>query len=832
MSEKFIVPIMLIVIISTIAPMSVNVGESIEKDSIDNDMIINSSNSDCFNQSLIIKNNTNFRKKADEYNWTGNGTEIEPFIITDYNFKMDKEQTAIFIENTDVNFVIKNCNISNSSCGVVLLKVKNATIKDNRFYKDECGVRIFNSKHNSINNNDFEKIESYSIRVEENSFDNEFHNNSMWGSGFYFTGGKDTYTGQIISEDNTVNDKPVYYLTSKNLENKSVTGDKGQIIMADCSYGRIEYIDISDTYIGITIAYSSNLILNDLNVTDMKFSSIKIVNSENIRITDVNSSNNHHGIYFKDVKNSTISGNNISNNINRGVSLIYSDNNIIENNMIGHNQGNGLDIFSSNSNVIKENNIIKNNNNGIYLHTYTTIDTNNTDSGDYSSNNTILNNIIRSNQEYGVKLSGYTENNRVYLNSFLYNQGSNDSYDESTIQAFEEDINDTESNYWFSMDEFGNYWRDWTGPDNNDDHIVDKTYKIDGDHAEDDFPLTSYMSPVSRFSSYPGKKDIELRWSKPEYSIIYPIKQYKLYKGFGKTNLSLYKTFNSSTYSFKDTNVTSEHTYFYKIEVINKKGDTAFSEIISSSPDNIPPEVLDHSPSNSGVPIDTNITVEFSELMDKNSVEVEILEENTKINGKAIWDGKNLTFDPNKNLDYKTTYTVNVYGKDRAGNNLSTDTWTFKTKIVIKVTGKIVDPEGKPISNVVIKSDTGKNTTTDSEGRFEILLKPGKRMLTIQKEGFDDEKIEIEVGSEGPKELKKINLKKSESGGNNWFLPMAIFGITTTILAIIAVIAFFKEREKSEEEMQDEEEFYRDLYEEDFEEVSKEEFESWWDEKD
>jgi len=65
-----------------------------------------------------------------------------------------------------------------------------------------------------------------------------------------------------------------------------------------------------------------------------------------------------------------------------------------------------------------------------------------------------------------------------------------------------------------------------------------------------------------------------------------------------------------------------------------------------------------------------------------------------------------------------------------------------------------------------------------------------------------------------------------------WFLPLAIFGITTTILALIAVVAFFKKRESSEEEMQDEEEFYRDLYEDDFEEVSKEEFDSWWDDKD
>lgn len=832
MKKKYTIPIVLILVLSFYisAPVKSELGVTTEIQ--DYSAEIKSNNDTYFNTTLIIKNNTNFHEKSIKHNWSGNGTEDEPYIISSYHFNMDKTQTAIFIENTNVHFIIKKCNITNSSCGIVLSEVENGIIQDNKFYNDNCGVRLSNSDNNLVEKNEFKKIKSSAIHIDGNSYSNEFHNNNMMRAGFYFKGEKKTYTSQIITEDNTVNDKPVLYSKSKNFENKSIIGEYGQVIISDCSYARILNININNTNIGISISYSSNILLKDLNTKQNSQSGIQVINSDNLEIKNVNSSLNQHGVYLRNVKTSVISKNEILNNRDRGISLIYSSDNILKNNRITQNGGNGVDVFSSNQNIIKNNQISNNNNNGINLHTFTEPEIGPLNSSDYSSNNTILYNMIKENQGYGVKLSGYSENNRIYLNSFVHNQGSNETYLETTIQAFEEKINETADNSWNSEDNLGNYWIDWTSADENDDSIVDKPYQIDGDGNEDDYPLTNYLSSVSRFTAIPGKKDIKLNWNNPTYSIIYSLSQYRLYKGVGKENLSLYKSFNSTTHTYFDSNVSSDKTYFYRLDVENSEGHISSSNIISSSPDNISPEVISHSPTGEEIKINSNITIEFSELMQKNTVELALSENNQNVNGTIHWNLRTLTFNPEKNLDYKTSYTVIVNGKDRAGNNISTYEWTFKTEVVTAIKGRIVSSKGKPIQGALIKTDTGKNTTTNSDGEFKILVKPGKRMLTIEKEGYENTRMNIEVGSEGPKNLEDINIKDSNSGGTSWFVPLAIFGITTTILAIIAVIAFFKEQEEMEKNIQDEEEFYKDLYEEEFEEVSKEEFESWWEEKD
>jgi hypothetical protein len=115
-----------------------------------------------------------------------------------------------------------------------------------------------------------------------------------------------------------------------------------------------------------------------------------------------------------------------------------------------------------------------------------------------------------------------------------------------------------------------------------------------------------------------------------------------------------------------------------------------------------PPTVTSIAPGNGGedVPIGSNVTATFSEAMDEASVEVPGNFTLTKPDGadagsdpdpvtatSVVYDSnsKTVTFDPNGNLDYSTTYTATVKGgangvKDAAGNPLSADeVWTFTT---------------------------------------------------------------------------------------------------------------------------------------------------------
>src|SRR5215207_937055 len=115
-----------------------------------------------------------------------------------------------------------------------------------------------------------------------------------------------------------------------------------------------------------------------------------------------------------------------------------------------------------------------------------------------------------------------------------------------------------------------------------------------------------------------------------------------------------------------------------------------------------PPTVTSIAPGNGGedVPIGSNVTATFSESMDEASVEALGNFTLTKPDGpdagldpdpvtatSVVYDSnsKTVTFDPNGNLDYSTTYTATVKGgadgvKDAAGNPLSADeVWTFTT---------------------------------------------------------------------------------------------------------------------------------------------------------
>jgi hypothetical protein len=115
-----------------------------------------------------------------------------------------------------------------------------------------------------------------------------------------------------------------------------------------------------------------------------------------------------------------------------------------------------------------------------------------------------------------------------------------------------------------------------------------------------------------------------------------------------------------------------------------------------------PPTVKNVAPGNGGsdVPIGSNVTATFSEAMDEASVETPGNFTLTKPDGpdvgsdpdpvtatSVVYDSNSntVTFDPNGNLDYSTTYTATVKGgangvKDAAGNPLSADeVWTFTT---------------------------------------------------------------------------------------------------------------------------------------------------------
>ncbi len=80
-------------------------------------------------------------------------------------------------------------------------------------------------------------------------------------------------------------------------------------------------------------------------------------------------------------------------------------------------------------------------------------------------------------------------NNLIYLNYFYFNNGSENTYDSSHVQAYDGGTN----NHW-NTSKYGNYWLDWAENndtnDQNHDGIVDWPYDIKGSAgAKDYYPL-------------------------------------------------------------------------------------------------------------------------------------------------------------------------------------------------------------------------------------------------------------------------------------------------------------------------------------------------------
>ena len=296
------------------------------------------------------------------------------------------------------------------------------------------------------------------------------------------------------------------------------------------------YNDSSPYYESIQINESINLIGEDRNTTAIIDNSSEhsiYIKTDNVSIREFTIQNsNKWGIrieyYFG---NCTISENIILNNNWSGISMHFSNNNIIKDNTFFDN--NAMLLACCNNNTISDNtinhsifapnygygicllsnsrwnnisgNIIKDNDEGIKLF--------------YSEYNFIFNNIITSNEGYGIEIRDSSDNsifgnnisyncdpgiyikesannNIIYKNNFVYNAGN--AVDEG-------------NNIWDDGD-YGNYWNDYEEkyplaiPKLLKPWMWNTPYEIDGGNSKDNCPL---IKPWPKSKSKSVTSDIE-----------------------------------------------------------------------------------------------------------------------------------------------------------------------------------------------------------------------------------------------------------------------------------------------------------------------------------
>ncbi|MCX8174566.1 MAG: right-handed parallel beta-helix repeat-containing protein, partial [Thermoplasmata archaeon] len=245
---------------------------------------------------IHITSDADFANQAATEGWAGNGSQGNPYIIENYEINGNWGSHCIWIENTSVYFIIRNCNLWNATssgskpygAGIALDNVQNGVVDNNKCNNSRRGIFLYNSSNNTITNNNASSNSYYGLHLDS-------------------------------SNNNTIADNNAF----------------------------------SNGQCGIFLDYSSNSNISNNNASIHDHYGIRLVSSSNNTIADNDAfSNGDSGIYLSSSSNNnTITGNNVSGNCD-GIHLDYSDSNTITGNNASGNHDHCICLFYSHLSLI------------------------------------------------------------------------------------------------------------------------------------------------------------------------------------------------------------------------------------------------------------------------------------------------------------------------------------------------------------------------------------------------------------------------------------------------------------------------------------------------
>jgi parallel beta-helix repeat protein len=379
------------------------------------------------------------------YDFPGAGTPSDPYLIENYNIT-DSTIDLIWIENTTKSFRISNCFLDSSDSffygiylvnvtqgmiettiisnsgenGIGAYKSSEITISDCIIHDVGMGINFNNCSTSKISNNTIYNVPWVGIFMDYSN-NNSLTNNTISDSSF-----DGIYL--INSNNNTFTNNTIYNTSEEGIELQSshYNNFSGSTIY-NCAYG------------GIYLVNSHNTTLSLNTIHDCDWEGIYMDNSNNCTVVD----NIIYDIYSEE-----------------GINLDTSHNNLFSGNTIDNCSFDNIYLSSSHNNTFLYNTIYNSPYRGIALFS--------------SDNNTIYWNIVYNNTNYGLHISGASDDNSVKWNNFVHNNHIGGS------QAFDSTTNNNII--------YCNYWDDWTGLGN---------YSIDGAaNNNDSSPLVSQVLPT------------------------------------------------------------------------------------------------------------------------------------------------------------------------------------------------------------------------------------------------------------------------------------------------------------------------------------------------
>lgn len=110
--------------------------------------------------SVYIDGNRELTEFINKTGSAGDGSESDPFFLSDWVFNASGGSFCLSISSTDFHFIINNCNFTGTgstyeSTALVLDKVENFTIQESSFIKNENGGAVIYSSSGSVVNSRF-----------------------------------------------------------------------------------------------------------------------------------------------------------------------------------------------------------------------------------------------------------------------------------------------------------------------------------------------------------------------------------------------------------------------------------------------------------------------------------------------------------------------------------------------------------------------------------------------------------------------------------------------------------------------------------------------------
>jgi hypothetical protein len=169
------------------------------------------------------------------------------------------------------------------------------------------------------------------------------------------------------------------------------------------------------------------------------------------------------------------------------------------------------------------------------------------------------------------------------------------------------------------------------------------------------------------------------------------------------------------------------------------------------------PEIDQVYPTNQSLLIsDQRLFVSFSDDIDPTTIEV-------FINGAPVrswWVDNILIIDPVQDLNWGRTYSIDIIGRDAAGNQL------IPYELLISFPDRawllcyVMDMEGVALNNCSIRVDNRNASNTDDLGYSYLEIRSGPHIITFHMEGYRDLTLEIDLEPGESLNLGTITLRK------------------------------------------------------------------------